>query len=368
LKAQFEVNKNLKQEAQNYFEKAIQIIPLADRASQRRFYCDLQDRWNEIAKQMHAKQCEIIKHISGENISTNKKLQALEEQLDEVRTEVNKMRRVLRTKEDLDLHIEKIIVLSDRNLLAQDDIIRIGFLSLTDSEKVGILLTSSRCIQMQIDEELESAQLLKEKMQSLQRGLDRLEETNKRLSTMLDECENNKNQGSELVDAAVNRCLLVDHELKTMWQDIMTLRQNLHSLPTGMKVTISPKSINDKLCKLQDEHSKLKTRCLDLVALLSDKLKLWQKFEMQLDKVQQSVRKADYMMEILTIQGSVNYDRLLKATERLEVSYFCFFFSYIITACAKVERRGVRLFRRWAINKSKLSRLHLRRNDFSRNR
>jgi len=345
LKAQFEVNKNLRQEAQNYFEKAIQIVPLADTASQRQFYCDLQNRWNEITKQMHMKQCEIIKHISGGDISTNMKLNALEEQLDEVRMEVNKMRGVLRTKEDLDLHIEKIIVLSDRNLLAQDDIIRIGFLSLTDSEKVGILLTSSRCIQMQIDEELESAHLLKEKMQSLQRGLDHLEETNKRLSMMLDECESNKNQGSDLVDAAVNRCLLVNEELKTMWQDIMILRQNLHNLPTGMRVTISPKSIQDGLCNLQDKYSKLKSRCLFLAALLSDRSKLWQKFETQLEKVQQSVQKADYMMEILTIQGSVNYDRLLKTTERLEVSYSSLFSFYIIIACAKVGQRDVCLQR-----------------------
>lgn len=322
LKAQYEVHKNICKEAQGYFEKALRIIPLSDEMLQREFYSELQDRWKEISRQINEIQFEVVKSISTENISTNEKLKLLEKELNEVRMAMNNLHGVLKTEEELDLYIERIIVLSDRNRLTQDDISRLGLLSVAESEKVGILLSSARCIQMQIDEELESAQLLKEKIQSLQRGLGRFRKAHERLAAVLDQCEGSENQGSDLVTAAVNRCQSVADELATLWQDLMTLRQKLHNLPTGMRVTMSPMSIERELSNVQDMHTELESRCGRLLSLLKNKLELWRRFEKQLEMVQQSVQEADYMMELLTVQGSVDYERLLKATERLEVSYF----------------------------------------------
>lgn len=70
----------------------------------------------------------------------------------------------------------------------------------------------------------------------------------------------------------------------------------------------------------QDTHSELEAACNELSVRLRSKLQLWRRFERQLELVQGAVREADYMVELLTVQGQVDYDRLLKATEKLEVS------------------------------------------------
>lgn len=72
----------------------------------------------------------------------------------------------------------------------------------------------------------------------------------------------------------------------------------------------------------QDNHAQLEAACNELCSRLRDKLQLWRRFERQLEMVQSAVREADYMVELLTVQGQVDYDRLLKATEKLEVRFF----------------------------------------------
>lgn len=70
----------------------------------------------------------------------------------------------------------------------------------------------------------------------------------------------------------------------------------------------------------QETHADLEAAANDLSARLRAKVHLWRRFERQLELVQGAVREADYMVELLTVQGQVDYDRLLKATEKLEVS------------------------------------------------
>jgi len=65
----------------------------------------------------------------------------------------------------------------------------------------------------------------------------------------------------------------------------------------------------------------LEDRCAKLVKLLRSRLGLWKRFEKQLEQVHQDAHETDYMVELLTIQGTIDYERLKKTTERLEVSF-----------------------------------------------
>lgn len=172
---------------------------------------------------------------------------------------------------------------------------------------------------------MDAAQLLRERLQALERGLNRVRRAHQKHSSILDQCEGCEKQGSDIVAGAVDRCQLVSEELMTLWQNIMALRQVLHTLPMGMRVSVSPVGVERDISNLQDDHTELESRCARILALLKSRLVLWRRFEKQLEMVQQSVQEADYMMELLTVQGSVDYDRLIKATERLEVSSSCSF-------------------------------------------
>lgn len=146
-----------------------------------------------------------------------------------------------------------------------------------------------------------------------------------RQSIILDQCEASEKQQGDSVSAAAERCQTVGEDLSLLWDDLMGLRQILHTLPMGMRISVSPMGVERDISSLQDTHSKLESRCSRLLSLLKNRLTLWHNFNKQLEMVQQSVQEADYMMELLSVQGSVDYDRLIKATERLKVSNFIHF-------------------------------------------
>lgn len=315
------MHNNIREEANNSFEQALRIIPLSDEMLQRQFHGEIQDRWNDVSQQITSIQEEVTKDISSEEISATDKLKLLERELNELRLTIDGFHGVLKTEEELDLYIERLSVLFNRISLIQDELGRLGLLTVSESEKVSLLLPSARQIESQITEELDAAQLLRERLQAIQRGFGRIRKAHQRQSSILDQCEGSEQQGSDVVAAAVERCQSVADELAMLWQDIMGLRQMLHTLPTMMmRVSMSPVSVERDISNLQDAHADLEARCTRLLALLKNRLALWRRFERQLEVVQQSVQEADYMMELLTVQGSVDYDRLLKATERLEVS------------------------------------------------
>ncbi|KAK0098783.1 hypothetical protein PV326_003124, partial [Microctonus aethiopoides] len=318
LKAQYEVHNSMHNDANNCFEQALRIVPLSDEMLQRRFNGELQDRWDNVAKKINSIQKTVADTISSENTPVDEKLRLLESELNELRWTIDGFHGVLKTEEELDLYVKRLSVLFERVCMIQDELGKLGMLPATESEKVGLLLSLARRIESQIGEELDAAQLLQERLQALQRGLDRVKNANLRQSHILDQCETCEKQGSDVVAGGVERCQKVADELVIIWKDLMGLRQILHTLPGGMRVSVSPVGIERYISSLQDMHSDLESRCARLLLLLKSRFGLWRRFERQLELVQQSVQEADYMMELLTIQGSVDYERLLKATERLE--------------------------------------------------
>ncbi|CAG2067282.1 unnamed protein product, partial [Timema podura] len=202
----------------------------------------------------------------------------------------------------------------------QEELGRLGLLSATESERVGALLSTARHVELQVSEELEGAIVLRERLKAIQTGLARVRRDHQRAGTVLDQCETSERLGSDVVEQALNNCKSVGEELVTHWQEIMTLRQLLHTLPTSLRVSVSPVRVERDISSVQDDHTALEDRCRQLLARLAARLALWRRFERQLEMVQQSVQETDYMMELLTVQGAVDYDRLLKATERLEES------------------------------------------------
>ncbi|RZB94404.1 hypothetical protein BDFB_000182 [Asbolus verrucosus] len=245
-------------------------------------------------------------------------LKAQHEELEDLKTDVDNLRGIIKTEEELNLYIERLQVMSTRLETIQNELGRLGLLSATESDKVGSLLALSKRLEILIAEELEGGVLLKERLQNIQKGIARVRRKHSGLEETLDQCEQSEKLGSEAVEKAVNECYEVGEELVTLWQDLMGLRQLLHTLPMRLHVTVSPVKVERDISQLQDEHTALEKRCGQLLALLRNRLALWQRFEHQLEMVQQSVQEADFMMELLTVQGTVDYERLRKATERLE--------------------------------------------------
>ncbi|KAF5308509.1 hypothetical protein FQR65_LT06174 [Abscondita terminalis] len=318
LKAQHEVNNNTRMESGNALEKSMQIIPVADEMLQRKFHSDLQNHWQTVSKQINDIQAAITENISAPDIPINEKLILLQQELEELKSVIDSLSGVIKNEEELNLYVERLQIMQGRVETIQNELGRLGLLSAIESEKVGHLLALSKNVEIQIAEELDGSVTLKDRLQAIQRGLARVRRYHDKSEQTLNQCESCEKLGSDVVEKAVHDCTEVGEELVTLWQDLMGLRQLLHTLPMRLRVTVSPIKVEREISQLQDEHTALEKRCGQLLALLRGRLGLWQRFEKQLELVQRSVQEADFMMELFTVQGQVDYERLRKATERLE--------------------------------------------------
>lgn len=310
----------MRNEANICFEQALRVMPLSDEMLQRQYQGELEERWHGISSRINGIQKYVADTISSEDTPVDEKLKLLERELNELKQTIDSFHGVLKTEEELELYVERLSVMFERVSMIENELGRLGMLPAAESEHVGVLLSSARKIECQISEELDLAQLLRERLQALQRGLSRIKKSHAKQALILDQCEACEKHGSDVVAGAVDNCQQVSDELSIIWKDIMGLRQLLHTLPGGMRVSVSPVSIERDISSFQDIHTDLESRCTRILSILKNRLSLWRRFERQLELVQQSVQEADYMMELLTVQGSVDYERLLKATERLEVN------------------------------------------------
>lgn len=326
IKVHHEVSNNVRNDIANNLENAIEVLPIADETLQRQFHGQLENRWSTVSQKINGIQNAIINSLSDQEIPINEKLALLERELKELQLNLTSIKSVIKNEEELNLYIERMQVLNTRISVICNELGRIGMLPSTEPEQIGELFALSHRISSQVAEELENATLLKDRLVAIQDGIKNIQKQQKDSSATLDDCENNQKLGSDQVQAAIIDCEHVGNELSRQWQEIMNLRQLLHTLPTRLRVSVSPVKLERDLSHLQDEHAVLESRCGNILKLLHNRFQLWRRFERQLEIVQQSVHETDYMVELLKINGQVDYERLRKATERLEVNKYLHFF------------------------------------------
>ncbi|CAH2077116.1 unnamed protein product, partial [Iphiclides podalirius] len=318
LKAQHEVHHNLKNESGLQFEKALEILPISDEMVQRQFFSKVEEKWHNLASRFSDLHATAIQNISDRDVSSGEKLHILEEEIRELRSSLDGLKGVIKSEDELNLYTERLQVMTGRIDRIQNELGRLSLLPNAESERLGALLTQSGTLNDQIAEELERSLILKEKIVQVQAGIVRCQKNQRRARLTLEECEAAERLGSDVVEQASETCQRLLEDLATQWRDILTLRQALHTLPISLRVCVSPTGIERDISALQETHAEIEAACNDLCARLRAKVQLWKRFERQLELVQGAVREADYMVELLTVQGQVDYDRLLKATEKLE--------------------------------------------------
>jgi nesprin-1 len=188
-----------------------------------------------------------------------------------------------------------------------------------DTEKVGELCEKSHKVSLYITEELELADLCKGRLNTLRQEIGNIRENQIDFYENLSAFEGATKLECAAIEKALVDCHTMRENLITHWQDIMRVRHLLHTLPTGLRMSVSPVDVEKEISLLEDDYVDIEKRLCDVENLLKSRFSLWKRFENQLETIQQSINDTDYMVELLTVHGNIDYDRLLKATEKLEV-------------------------------------------------
>ncbi|XP_065332808.1 titin-like [Cloeon dipterum] len=317
LKAQYEVFTLAKNEAAAQMNQAFVSLHVADEMLQRQFQGQLEDRWQVIGEKITAIQSKMRQNLSIEN-SVLDKIHLMETELKDVHTSMNEITQKIQTEEDILLYIQRLQILLQRCEIMEEELSALGPASPAQLEEVSRLINSSRRLGLQLGEEKEMALTLREKFSALVKGLAQSAHMQELIGKKLDGCEEKEKQTSGAVDQALHDCMLIESDLALQWQKLMQLRQALHSLPLSLRASVSPVGVEREMSSLQSSHLQLEDRLKDVHSRLRGKQHEWRAFDRKLESVQQSVQETDYMMDLLTIKGGLDYEQLKVATERLE--------------------------------------------------
>lgn len=320
IKAQYEFNNQIHNKVCDSFDKSLKIISIADDKLQLQFFAQLDDRWQNITNRIDGIKNKITDNISSACPSYNDKLAFLERELDELMFIINNTKGIIRNPEELNLYIERLIVLKSRIIVVENELVTIGFISTNGTEKVGELCEKSHKVSLQITEELELADLCKGRLNTLRQEIGNIKENQIDFYNNLEQFENAAKLESAAIEKSLSDCQAMRENLVLHWQEIMRVRHLLHTLPTGLRMSVSPVDVEKEISQLEDDYVDIEKRLCDVENLLKNRFSLWKRFEKQLEAIQQSIEEADFMVELLTVHGNIDYDRLLKATERLEVN------------------------------------------------
>lgn len=320
IRVYYEVNNKTRKQIGNSLEKSIEILPIRDELLQRQFHQQLEERWANITKKIEFIQNSIVSNLFDQDIPIQEKLNFLREELNEVQSLTTSVRTVIKSEEELNVYLERMEVLNNRLSIVFNELGRLSMLPSHDPEQIGSVFGLAHRISIPVAKEIENAQNLKQYLVSIQNGIKKLRRAQQNNDLVLDSCELKENLSSEQIEQAISDAEHLTTELSIQWQENMRLRQMLHTLPMQLNVSVSPIKLEHDLSDLQDKHHEQESRCSHVLSVLKNRLAMWRQFDRQLETVQQTSNENQFMIDLLKLNGQMDYERLKRTAERLEVN------------------------------------------------
>ncbi|XP_055599827.1 muscle-specific protein 300 kDa-like, partial [Uranotaenia lowii] len=320
MKAQYEVlNSKIYTNACDSFDQAFSTLSISDEQLQRQLHGQLLENWLKISSSISDIQEKLYKNAENDSIPSHDRTNFIKQELTDVHTILNGPKIVLKCREELYTYIEKIHLLRTRIHLIDSEVGQVALTTDCNTEKVSEMFEKSRDLLLQVNEEHESAEVFYRKLIDIENGI---REQEKRFQDVAGRLEKNSiSISGKMVDVeqSLDDCIICQNDLIDSWNELMRLRQMLHTLPMNLKVSVSPLQTERDLSVLQNIHNELEKKCEHSIIALRNRLHLWKKFNNQIELIQEHISETEFMMELLQVQENADFARLLKATERLDI-------------------------------------------------